>query len=419
MVQLYAIFLILAAEVTVGYEGNPQWKLAFNIHGGDGHSFGYLAEDWQNNRDVGTNANAFSADYKSYDVTLETANFIAIARHQNGVCDAARVWEFLKVGNTLQSYLDSKSTSRLVATYDHNTYSYISPTMLAQDKDPIFNVEGALVFNWVYSDNGVRIGNSNNYCSGSDLPGETVNSDDFFGLGNDIAIRTPPLTTYCFDVGVQQCDRNRAGRVQGSDHGTVFQDGTLFGQYAIYISNEAKTFPCEGFKLQISMDPISLQSFARIDRGEDNFLNYDEFAFNIADDNKDDVLSKMEYSDARAAYMFVETATDTTVLSDFERVDRNHNEVLTFLEIAFDSADIDKDGTLSIMEYTGAREHELLGGSGTDIAVLTDFLRIDKDGDGSVSFYEITFDNFDTDKDGELSLGEYGLSHAVENKESD
>jgi len=279
-----------------------------------------------------------------------------------------------------------------------------------------------LVFNWWYSDNGVRIGNRYNYCSGSDLPGEKVNSNDFSGLGNEVAgekkAQTPSMGHW-FDVGVQDCNTNWKYRVQGSDHGHGLKNGTLFGQYAVYISAEAKTFPCKGIKLQISMDPTVLPSFVRINRREDNFLNYDEFAFDIADDNKDDVLSKVEYSDARAVYMFVETATDATVMSDFDRVDKNHDGVLTFREIAFDSADINKDGTLSIMEYFGAREHELLGQNGTDIAVLTDFLRIDKDGDGSVSFYEIAFDAFDTDKDGELSLGEYSLSHTVENKDSD
>jgi len=419
MVQLCATFLILAAEFTLGDEG-PEWKLAFNIHGGDGHNFGYAAEAWQDNRNVGTDAYAFSADYKSYNVTREAANFIAIVRHQDGVCDAARVWEFLKAGNTLQSYLDFDSTSRLVATYDHATYSYISPTMVAQNKDPIFNVDGALVFNWVYADNGVRIGNSNNYCRASDLPGDAVNSDDFFGLGNEISggkeAQTP---SHWSDVGVQDCNRKWKHRVQGSDHSAHFTTDTLFGQYAVWISNKAKTFPCKGIKLQIFMDPTALQSFDRVDRVKDYFLNYDEFIFNIADDNKDNVISKMEYTDARAAYMFVETATAATVLSDFERVDKNHNGVLTFLEIAFDSSDINKDGTLSIMEYIGAREHELLGRNGTHIAVLTEFLRVDKDGDGTVSFYEIVFDTFDTDKDGELSLGEYSLSQPVENKDSD
>jgi len=414
MVQLYTTFLILAAEFTLGDQGHA-WKLAFNINGGDGHNFGYAAEAWQDDKDVGTDTNAFSADYKSYDVTHEAANFIAIVRHQDGVCDAARVWEFLKVGNSLQSYLDPHSTSRLVATYDHNTYSWISPTMVAQNKDPIFNVDGALVFNWRYSDNGVRIGNSNNYCSGSDLPGHAVNSDDFFGLGNDISLILSKDNW--FDIGVQDCNRNWRDRAQGSDRGAFLRNGTLFGQYAVYISNKAKTFPCKGIELQIFMDPTAVQSFDRIDRGEDDFLNYDEFVFNIADDNKDNVLSQVEYTNARALYMFVETATDATVLSDFERVDKNHNGVLTFLEIAFDSSDINKDGTLSIMEYTGAREHELLGRSGTHITVVTDFLRVDKDGDGSLSFYEIVFDTFDTDKDGELSLGEY-ISQPVK-KDSD
>jgi len=416
MVQLYATFLILAAEFTAGH---PEWKLAFNIHGDDGHNFGYAAKIWQDDRDLGSEATAFSADYKSYDATLETANFIAIVRHQDGFCDAAGVWQFLKVGKTLQSYLDYDLNPRLIATYDQS-YSYISPTMFAQNYDPIFNRGGALVFNWWYSDNGVRIGNSNNYCSGSDLPGDAINSDDYWGLGNEVSGGTKAKkSNVWFDVAVQDCSKGWSHRIQGNDHGSG-SNGILYGQYAVYISAEAKTFHCEGIKLQTSMDPTVGSRFVSIDRGKDNYLNYDEFAFSIADANKDHLLSSVEYSVARADYMFVETATDANLLSDFKRVDKNHDNVLTFLEIVFDSADINKDRVLSIVEYAGARVNELLGRSGTDTEVSTDFLRIDKDGDESLTFYEVAFDTFDTDRDGELSLGEYSYADAdEEHKDSD
>jgi len=406
----YAMYIILLAEFTFSY---PDWKLAFNIHAADGHNFGYAAQEWHDDSYIGTAANAFSADYKSYDVTLETANFIAIVRHQDGICDAARVWEFLEVGNTLQSYLDWDTTSRLVATHAVHTFSYKSP-MLNWDQDPIFNKDGALVFNWWYSDNGVRIGNSNNWCSGSGLPGEAVNSVNYWGLGNQMGGGSKgrtPSSLYWFDSGIQDCGLPHTKRPQGSDHGTVFTDGPLYGQYAVYVSDEAKTFICEGIDLQISMDPKVMAEFERIDRSNDNYLNYDEVVFNLADGNNDKVLSTVEYSDARADFMFGETATDSNVLSDFQRIDKDHDKLLTFLEIAFDSADSNKDGRLSVTEYSVARTQELLGEDGTDTEVVRDFQRIDQDGDESLIFTEIVFDVADTDKDGELSTREYSNSH--------
>jgi len=402
------VMYILLAEFTFSY---PEWKLAFNIHAADGHNFGYAAQEWHDDSDIGTAANAFSADYKSYDVTLETANFIAIVRHHDGLCDAARVWEFLEVGNTLQSYLDWDTTSRLVATHEVHNFSYISPTMVTKNQDPIFNKDGALVFNWWYSDNGVRIGNSNNWCSGSGLPGESFSSDNYWGLGNEWAGGSKARNSlHWFDSGIQNCDLSVNKRIQGSDHSSSVTDGPLYGQYAVYVSDEAKTFICEGIDLQISMDPKVMAEFERIDRSNDNYLNYDEVVFNLADGNNDKVLSPVEYSDARADFMFGETATDSNVVSDFQRIDKDHDKLLTFLEIAFDSADHNKDGRLSITEYSEARTQELLGEDGTDEEVVRDFQRIDQDGDESLIFTEIAFDAADTDKDGELSRREYDNS---------
>jgi len=412
MLQLYVSLLILALQLSAGY---PEWKLAFNIHGADGHNFGYASRVWQDYSDVGNVDKAFSADYKSYDVTSETANFIAIVRHQNGVCDAARVWEFLEVGKTLQSYLDFDKTSRKIATYDHPIYNYMSPTMVAKELDPIFSSKGGLVFNWWYNDNAVRIGNSNNYCGDSGLPGEGLNSDDFWGLGNDGYLTKDRVSTGCcwFDVGVQNCENYRNERIQGSDHGSSGKDGTVYGQYAIYVSDQAKEFPCENFDLQISFDERVMQFF-RIDKGDDNLLSYDEVIFSNADTNKDNVLSTLEYSDARADYMFGETETEANVLDDFDRVDKNHDGFLTFLEIAFDCADVNKDGNLSITEYAVTRAQELLGGSGTYKAAVEDFHRIDKDGDETLIFTEVAFDAADANKDGELSVEEYSLANAEE-----
>merc|ERR1711920_875436 len=182
------------------------------------------------------------------------------------------------MGKTLQTYLDFNKTSRKIATYDHHIYNYISPTMVAKELDPIFSVKGGLVFNWWYSNNAVRIGNSNNYC-GSGLPGEGSNSEDFWGLGNDGQFNDGVSTdVYWFDVGVQNCQIKWNQRIQGSDHGSHGKDGTVYGQYAIYVSDQAKEFPCENFDLQISFDERVMQFF-RSYKGDDNLRSYDEVIF--------------------------------------------------------------------------------------------------------------------------------------------
>jgi len=344
-----------------------KWKLAFNIHGSDGHNFGYGASAWDDESDVGTHETAFTADYKNYDVTNETANFIAIARHQNGACEAVGVWEFLEVGKTLHNYLDADLTSRLRATKDNCTYSYISNTMEQKEKDPIFAVDGGLVFNWWYgSNNGVRIGNSETwYKEGLPAVDDEHYRDDYHGLGNEFGADTPNGkggVSYWFDVGVYQGQCSGGGcSIQGTDHGTSMNSGTLYGQYAIFISDTAKAFPCEDVDLEISMFELKIDDYDRIDRGHQGFLTYDEVVFDLADVNKDGFLSLQEYSEARIENRYGETITTSDVRTDFHRIDKDGDGLLNFDDISFDMADTNNDDKLSIVEYSRARADLSLG----------------------------------------------------------
>jgi len=356
------VSLPLILVLTAGYQDSVHWKLAFNIHPADGHNMGYGADAWDNDKDLGADGKAFKADYKSYDVTIEIANFIAIARHQNGTCEAARVWKFLELGNTLHDYLDTKKTSRLVATFPKHIYSYISPSMTAKDKDPIFAVDdGALTFNWWYSNNGARIANSETYYT-SGLPAANTNDDSYHGLGGEFGADTQngaSSTSWWYDVAVYQgkCWATTCS-IQGTDHGTSFKDGTMYGQYAIYISDEAEAFPCEGQDLEISMYDLELvnRSFERADKSIDGFVNFEEMIFELADLDGDGFLSTLEYSKARSHRRFEETTSSgTDIVADFSRVDKNGNLLLTIDEIAFDIADIDKDSELSLEEFARAR----------------------------------------------------------------
>jgi len=362
MFSLLASLSVLIVH-TAGYQDGVHWKLAFNIHPADGHNFGYGSDAWDDDNDVGTDGKALNADYKSYDVTIEITNFVAIARHQNGTCEAARVWEFLKHGNTLHDYLDTDKTSRLIATSDKYIYSDVSPSMTSKDKDPIFAVnDGALTFNWWYSNNGVRIGNSKTYYKAG-LPASDLNDDSYHGLGMDFAANTEYgslSTAYWHDASVYQGKCGRANCfVQGTDHGTAFKDGTMYGQYAIYTSDEAKIFPCQGLNLQISMfDPELklVEEFERADKSENGYVNFEEIIFELADLDEDGVLNISEYSIARSHNRFDETASsDTDVVTDFSRIDQDGNLLLTIDEIAFDIADTNKDMQLSLEEFVRVR----------------------------------------------------------------
>jgi len=353
-----AALLFLTLKFIAGYSDHAAWKLALNINPDDGHNFGYGASAWDDENDVGNKTTAFTADFKSYDVALETANFIAIARHQDGVCEAARVWEFLAVGKTLHEYMSIKKTSRLVATADKSTSTYISPNMANKDKDPIFAVDGALVFNWWSSNDGVRMAISNARC-GDDLPASNVNPNNFFGLGNELASANSKAgvgsTNWWSDAGVNDCSLHYNVRAQGTDHGSSHKDGEVYGQYAVYVSDDARTFLCKDRTLLTSMyDGRYSQDFDRVEKDGDHVVNFIEFVFEKADMNKDGVISQIEFSVARLEHRFGQTA-DEDVITDFNRVDKNRDGVLDIDEIEFDSADINKDGELSYEEYFVAR----------------------------------------------------------------
>jgi len=130
------------------------------------------------------------------------------------------------------------------------------------------------------------------------LPGETVNDDSYRGLGNEYHGNTKAgsgSSVWWFDVGIYINDHNKK-TAQGTDHGTSMVDGALFGQYAVYTSDEADSFPCKGADLRVSMyDAEFMGHFDRVDRSSNGFVNFQEFIFYISDIDKDGELSLEEY----------------------------------------------------------------------------------------------------------------------------
>jgi len=94
---------------------------------------------------------------------------------------------------------------------------------------------------------------------------------------------------------------------------------------------------------------------------------------------------------------------------------RNRDRLMTLNEVQFDMSDDNKDGKLSFNEYGAARMDGLLEATGTydpsgRSNVVSDFRRIDKDNDGKLSNEEVAFDAADLNKDGTLSFNEYAAA---------
>lgn len=95
--------------------------------------------------------------------------------------------------------------------------------------------------------------------------------------------------------------------------------------------------------------------FERTDRDEDDCLNFQEIAFDTADTDKNGELTSSEYFSAIGDGTLERTSTEKDWINNFKRIDRNENGVLTYKEYAFDIADKDNDGMISMEEYFETR----------------------------------------------------------------
>ena len=113
--------------------------------------------------------------------------------------------------------------------------------------DPIFSVTGDLAMNWRYGNNGARIA-----LNGSYLSAENADDENTHGVGNhacfntQTGIETRPSCKLEIS-NIQNCPWKTCGSnrrvVQGRDQGGDYKSGSVYGNYAIYVSKSTAEFP--------------------------------------------------------------------------------------------------------------------------------------------------------------------------------
>ena len=235
------------------------WHLGMNIHPADGHIFGYTV-GWATGVDIGSADEALTKDYLSANVWVKPANYIAIVRHQEGVVDAVKVFKFKTSAESLLTRfgLPNMNPGRQIVTSGGPIQESVSATAANLADDPIFSVGGDLAFNWAYSDNGCRIALTGGHLSAAD-----VNDDNTHGLGNNFACNpltnTPNGEDWPHDISnIQDCPLATCTevRLQGTDHGvgSHLKSGPVYGNYAIYVSWDAESFPEPGASLSTEIE---------------------------------------------------------------------------------------------------------------------------------------------------------------------
>ena len=240
-------------------ENSGTWYLGMNINPADGHIFGYTV-GWATGVDIGGAHEALTKDYLSANVWVKPANYIAIVRHQEGVVDAVKVFKFKTSAESLGTRfgLPRMNPGRQIVTSGGPIQESVSATAGNLADDPIFSVGGDLAFNWAYDDNGCRIALTGGHLSAAD-----VNDDNTHGLGNDFYVNPltniPRDTSWPHDISnIQDCPLGTCQdvRVQGTDHGTGphLKSGPVYGNYAIYVSWDAESFPKPGANLSTEIE---------------------------------------------------------------------------------------------------------------------------------------------------------------------
>ena len=230
---------------------------------------------WHQNIQYGDESTALTKDFVSKSVRQQPADYIAIVRHKNSIPDAVKVWKFKEMSSLLSWF---NGDIRNTVTENGHLHEEILPNAEHLSDDPIFSGDGDLIFNYEFSDNGVRIVMSKAYLSGLH-----ANDDNTYGFGMDLYILSPRSVSGC-TTGNSNCSIEAApsqncpfdqglGRITcgarkvlgtdatGDDNHCKVSKGSDYGSYAIYVGNNSERFP--PLKDIINLE-ISVLSFTSI-----------------------------------------------------------------------------------------------------------------------------------------------------------
>ena len=252
-IVLLGLVVALAAGRTVERTESIEsqsWYLAMNLNPEDGHMMDYVT-GWTEDKFIGTYADALTKDYLNRVIWRHPVNYMTLVRHQGGEVDAVKVFRLKEKGRSLLSMFRNVDPGREVVTEGGPLQESVGANAHNLNDDPIFSVGGDVGFNWNNDDNGHRL-----VMTGGFIASATENSDKTRGFGNDFWCN--PKTEV--SVGEQNLaheisnqDRS-AGYWQGSDNGSGYaRGGPVYGNYAIYVSEDADSFPAPGYKLGLKV----------------------------------------------------------------------------------------------------------------------------------------------------------------------
>ena len=147
---------------------------------------------------------------------------------------------------------------REIATKGGPKQVFMVEKMANNNDDPIFSLPGDLAINWWYTDNGVRIA-----LTGGFLSPANVNDANTHGLGMDFHINGKTASSASVHwkheiSNIQDCPYPScpatSTKIQGTDHGTLLKSGPVYGNYAIYVSKNARRFPSYRKLLMLHME---------------------------------------------------------------------------------------------------------------------------------------------------------------------
>ena len=132
--------------------------------------------------------------------------------------------------------------------------------MANNNDDPIFSIPGDLAINWWYSNNGARI-----TLTGGNLSPANKDDGNTRGLGNhfNMVVKTGISNgdsgkheiSNIHDCPYPSCPISKM-KIQGSDHGIGLTSGPVYGNYAIYVSKDARRFPSSRKMLMLEMEGL-------------------------------------------------------------------------------------------------------------------------------------------------------------------